>query len=140
MKNQKQYYLLTIFENSSDLYNGFEEMIRERVYHYKRSSTPLDFWVIKNIKYNKNLELIEKKFNLNLEISKELTNLSKGFTIITTNKIFFEWVKLRYGYFENITQNLNLNFLKNPEYTIDGISLNLDVISFIQRKSQLFKN
>lgn len=139
MKNNKKYYLLTIFENNSDLYNGFEEMIRERVYHYKRSSMPLDFWVIKNIKYNENLKNNYNFENKEINIVEEITNISKGFTVITTNKIFFEWMKLRYGYFENIAQTVNINNLKNPQYTLDGISLNFDIISSIKKKSQIFK-
>ncbi len=132
MKEQNKYYLLTIFENTSDLYNGFEEMLRERVYHYKKSLTPLDFWVIKNIKFD--IEELNKQKNEN--------EFLKGFTIITTNKIFFEWIKLRYGYFENMSNNLTLSILeniKNSTYTVDGFYLNLKQIPYLKRKTNLFK-
>lgn len=132
MKKQDKYYLLTIFENTSDLYNGFEEVLRERVYHYKKSSAPLDFWVVKNIKLD--IEALNKQ--------KSENEFLKGFTIITTNKIFFEWIKLRYGYFENVSNTLSLSVLenlKNSTYTVDGFYLNLKAIPFLKRKTNLFK-
>jgi len=138
MIKQERYYLLTFFENTSDLYNGFEEMLRERVYHYKKSLTPLDFWVVKNIKINGKNLIRQKKEN---DLLKNFEKISKGFTIITTNKVFFDWIKLRYGYFQNIPINFDftsLENLTNSTYTIDGFYFNIKDIPFLKRKTKLF--
>jgi len=129
MINQKEYYILTIFDSTVESYNGFEEVLRERIYHYKKSLISLDFWILRDIKVNNILKLSDNLSGC-FEKSNKLVN---GFTIITTNQIFIDWIRLRYGYFENILNYQNIN------YTIDGFYLKLNQINFINRKAKLFK-
>lgn len=117
------YEVLIILGNTIDLYNDFEEILRERIFYYKKLSIPLDFWIFKNSKIDNSLfDKLKKPFN--------------KYILLTTNKVFFNWIKLRYGYFEN----LEALSIKKHQYTINGYftKLNNQNIKNLSLKSIFF--
>lgn len=102
-----KYHILAFFENSVELSNGLEEILRERISRYKKMAIPLDFWLFKDLKLN---NLLSNNDNSNL-----IT-----YRLVTTNETFINWLKLRYGYFPEIN-NFKIPFnIKTNEITLDG--------------------
>ena len=125
MNNLSYYYL--IMSQKSLLENQvIEEILRERIYYYLLNKRTIDFWLLisPNFIYsNKINETIKNsnfyKKNKSSISSSELIN-SKDLefygSIVTTDKEFYKWLKLRIGYFEEIKEikeNENRNFVSD---------------------------
>jgi hypothetical protein len=80
-----------------------EEILRERSNYYIAQRKTLDFWLLISPSFIKLLGLENKIKQTNFIRSQNLT--IKYCAIVTTNKEFMNWVKLRLGYFEDITKN-----------------------------------
>lgn len=65
-----------------------EEVLRERIDHYQNSQRIIDFWLVMNPSFINAPEMIK--------IKKQLTKPSAA--IISENKIFINWLKLRLGF------------------------------------------
>lgn len=102
-----KYHILAFFENSVELSNGLEEILRERISRYKKMAIPLDFWLFKDLKLN------------NLLSNNENSNLIT-YRLVTTNETFINWLKLRYGYFPEINNFKIPSNIKTNEITLDG--------------------
>lgn len=105
-----KYHILTLFENSIDLSNGLEEILRERISRYKKMSIPLDFWLFKD-------------FNIENYLIKNENSFSKSYILVTTNQVFLNWLKLRYGYFQELNKSELILSQAKSEITLDGYYL-----------------
>nr|YP_010873092.1 Ycf54 [Nemalion vermiculare]WGV34442.1 Ycf54 [Nemalion vermiculare] len=65
-----------------------EEVLRERINHYKNIEKVIDFWLIVNPEFINATEMAS--------IKKQLTKPSAA--ILSHNKTFIEWLKLRFGF------------------------------------------
>jgi hypothetical protein len=97
-----------------------EEVLRERAQFCFSKFTSLDFWLTISPKFLLSNQIDNKikstTFYKNYLIHK---NKSPNFcSLITSNKEFIIWIKLRLGYFEDINKIENF---KNETITIDGI-------------------
>jgi hypothetical protein len=97
-----------------------EELLRERSYYYNSNSKNPDFWLIVSPNDSKKLKLLSKD-------SFDLIEFPFLSTIITTNYDFYQWIKLRLGYFFESSDDESFidikNFQKNQtqNITINGI-------------------
>jgi hypothetical protein len=142
MTNVKYYFILMsqkqMLENEV-----LEEILRERTSYYCSKNKKIDFWLLITPNFLKNFNLYEKirktnfykqqekniSFDFNnifsnsdqnsLETLKKYNSKKKDFysVIISSDKEFIKWLKLRVGYFEDID---NLNFI-SENYISDGI-------------------
>nr|QUE28753.1 Ycf54 [Porphyropsis coccinea] len=88
-----------------------EEILRERVNHYKTNKKDIDFWFVENPEFF-NFKSIKKVIN---------SNDQPMAAIVSTNKTFINWIKLRIGYVfigkiaesEFITNTLLEDIVKN---------------------------
>ena len=132
MNNLSYYYL--IMSQKSLLENQvIEEILRERIYYYLLNKRTIDFWVLisPNFIYSNKLNETIKNSNFykknytsisSQEFSK-YNNLEFYGSIVTTDKEFYKWLRLRIGYFE---ETKDLNKLDNRNYVSDGICGILD--------------
>ena len=113
-------YHCIVFEQNDFLKNQvIEELLREKSSYCISKNIPNDFWIVLNPSFLKNNNFIEK-------ISK--TNYFKKFNIkksyfavlISPNLEFINWIKLRLGYFEDIT---NIDNKKN--FKSDGVYIEI---------------
>nr|YP_011006631.1 hypothetical protein V2488_pgp045 [Halosiphon tomentosus]WAM63776.1 hypothetical protein [Halosiphon tomentosus] len=68
-----------------------EEILRERVQHYRRVEKPNDFWFLSAPEFLESKQLDELRNKLS-DANLSKTNCS---AIVSTNKIFITWLKLR---------------------------------------------
>lgn len=89
-----------------------EEILRERLNFYQANNIDLDFWLIKNLSQLKISELTMLEDQIKTEAA----------VIISTNKHFIDWLKLRLQYVKIGTfQNDSIYFsqvLKNDNNTL----------------------
>lgn len=65
-----------------------EEILRERISYYKSSNKPIDFWFVE-----------KEEFFTNPQLQQFMTKDNQPFAaIVSTNKTFINWIKLRVGY------------------------------------------
>jgi len=153
--NKKKFDYFIVSKQVLESTEPIEEFLRERNESVKNSN-PLfkDFWVInmeeifvknyndsiiyktfKNSKIYKKLEI----FYLNKKLSKNL----KGFVlIITSDKIFLNWMNLKIPdleIFKNIFVNLNNTISKNIN-TVIGISGNGNFVKELIKKDEIWEN
>lgn len=132
MNNLSYYYLIT--SQKSLLENQVvEEILRERIYYYLLNKKTIDFWLLisPNFIYSNNLNNLIKnsnfyKNNKNTISSPELLknkNLEFYSSIVTTDKEFYKWLRLRIGYFEEVK---DLKLVQTRSYVSDGICGVLD--------------
>jgi hypothetical protein len=65
-----------------------EEILRERIEHYKSIDKAIDFWLIKNPAFLYKADMVK--------IHKQL--LKPSAAIISNNSTFIDWLKLRLGF------------------------------------------
>ena len=115
-----------------------EELLRERSNYYISQNKNPDFWILTSPEYIENKIVKNKLINSSFykkHINKiNLTNssLTKDFfaCLISTNKDFIDWFKLRIGDFENLNENID-----KKNYRLDGIQLIIN--SSIENKNLL---
>lgn len=86
-----------------------EEVLRERIDHYQNIQKIIDFWLVMNPSFVNAPEMTK--------IKKQLTKPSAA--IISENKIFINWLKLRLGFvivgeFRSPSENI-LNHLESDQ-------------------------
>ena len=104
-----KYFFIVASQQFLFIEEPLEEMLRERIEHYRRIKTPIDFWLLPSPKF------------LDMPKLKEIKDKcpEKCVAIVSTNQILITWLKLRLqnvilGEFEGPT-----NQLLNPlEYTV----------------------
>ena len=144
-KVQYQYLIMSqkaLLENQV-----IEEIVRERSTYYTLTNKRTDFWLLISPNFVYSTQLLSKvrnsnfyKKNKNSIISNEINsknNFEFFASLVSTDKDFIKWVKLRIGYFEDINEIGNL-----PEnFVSDGVSGILEVNNEINKeKSPLLSN
>jgi hypothetical protein len=112
-----------------------EEILRERSNYYYSKLKSLDFWILISPDFLSFFDKKIKNSNFFQNYKKRMSsNINSSFfsVLITSNKEFLEWIKLRIGYFEDLNSNYNPN-----NYTIDGL---YGVIEGIESASILNSN
>ena len=113
------YYLLMskleIFKN-----NVIEEVLRERANYYFSKNRANDFWLIESPEFIQSQSILKKIEKLNFF---EKNQNSEYFVIISSDKVFINWLALRIGYFEALTTSEKNS--KSIPYTINGIKGNI---------------
>ncbi len=133
------YLLLNKFQFLKN--NALEEILRERAYYYLRENKTNDFWVIQNPQF-----LYEKNFFVKIKstqfykINKDLNSL---YVILSSDKNFINWLSLRIGYFENLSE-IKAE-IKEKNYTSTGLtgqlkSSELNILNSLPLHFQIFKN
>jgi hypothetical protein len=112
---------------------SLEELLRERTNYYNLKNLLIDFWITIEPNFIKNEEIINKIKKTNF-FKRTTNNTSKYSMFITTNKEFYDWIKLRIGDFENI------NFNQNGEYYSDGVCGDIDFKEDKKKVESLFRN
>jgi stalled ribosome alternative rescue factor ArfA len=137
MKEIKYYYLIMsqveMFKKSV-----LEELLRERSNYYNSKSIPIDFWITIHpdfLKENSIQSLLDSSnFKKRLEKNKiDCKNEKEAYScFITSNKEFFDWIKLRLGFFEKEQQIF-------PEYFYsDGIEGELEYSENLSSIKKIF--
>lgn len=84
---EKTYYFALASNDFLFFEEPIEEILRERYQYYKRINLPLDFWLIRSPKFLQTSEMEELRDKL---------DSSKSYSaIVSTDKIFVRWLKLR---------------------------------------------
>jgi hypothetical protein len=102
-----------------------EEILRERANYYISKKKPIDFWLLISPEFLREKKMTEKIRKTRYYSQKMPLITWKGrydfyAVVISTNKEFIKWLKLRIGYFEDV---------ENPEtedFMIDGIYGSID--------------
>jgi hypothetical protein len=101
-----------------------EELLRERVTFPTFESKSAKYWLLLESSFLNSLNLnpiIEKSQFFRRLNSNNM--LKSGYSVLlTTNKVFFVWLKLRLGYFEEIDDLKNLQFSSESYIMSNGIS------------------
>jgi hypothetical protein len=107
-------YHFLLFSQKKFLNNQvLEEILRERSNSYFVRNKISDFWLLISPKFIFNLQQLPKSLNQ----SSKQSNIYG--LIISSNKDFIEWLKLRLGYFIDIESSKE-NFSNLSIITIDG--------------------
>ena len=142
-----QYHYLIMSQKSLLENQVIEEILRERSTYYTLTNKKTDFWLLISPTFAYSKEIILKIRNSNFYqknkdsiLSKELNN-KKNFeffaALVTTDKDFLKWMKLRIGYFEDINEIGNLA----NTFVSDGIAGVLEINSEkIEKNSILISN
>lgn len=86
-----------------------EEILRERSNYYLKKGKNIDFWLINDIsKIELDAIEIDKKYKDEI-----LNKLDKYLIVLSTNKSFISWLKLRFDYTLKGKFNRSKNLLKN---------------------------
>lgn len=136
------YLLLNKFQFLKN--NALEEILRERAYYYLRENKTNDFWVIQNPQF-----FYEKSFFLKIKSTqfykknKDLSQLNSLYAILSSDKNFINWLSLRIGYFENLTE-IKAE-IKEKNYTSTGLtgqlkSSELNILNSLPLHFQTLKN
>lgn len=113
-----------------------EEVLREKITHYFSNKKSLDFWITLSPTFIKKFELINiiQKTNFYKQQKKDILFSNNQYffaCLISTNREFIDWIKLRLGYFEEM--NESDVYFKGTEkefrtsYTSDGITGSFDI-------------
>lgn len=99
--------------------NVIEEVLRERANYYFSKNRANDFWLIESPQFAR-----QKFFTKEIQktIFFEKTQDFDYFAIVSSDKVFINWLALRIGYFEALSHEKNMN---DGAYTINGIRGNI---------------
>jgi len=124
-----EFYYLVLSKFQLIKNNAIEEILRERAHYYFSESQTNNFWIIKcpAFLYENSFEakLVKTKF---YENNKNLIKKNEYYAIISSDKMFINWLALRIGYFENINEKIKEEKQKN--YTSTGITGNINSFHF----------
>lgn len=103
----KKYYFIGMYQKDMFKNQVLEEILRERKTFYAAKKQEIDFWILLspnflNIKRTKE-KILETNYYKKLNTKSEQKSTKYLSCIISSNKEFVEWIKLRLGYFENVT-------------------------------------
>jgi hypothetical protein len=129
MEKQNKYYFIVMSQEELFKNQTIEEILRERNNYYKSKKKINDFWILVSPKFLAEPSL-QKKFRETNYFEKISTlreieinpNTTYG-CLISSNKEFMEWIKLRLGYFENIQvkEKDENSTTEKKRFTSDGI-------------------
>jgi hypothetical protein len=121
------YYFLLFSQKNIFNNQVLEEILRERSNSYFLRNKISDFWILISPKFLSN-------FKQSLDNSSFLFTNQKTFygVIISPNKDFIEWLKLRLGYFIDI-ENTKEEFADITKITIDGGFANIETTKLTAR-------
>ena len=115
IKTKCLYYSLIFNQQKIFKNEVLEELLRERINYYNSKKIEVNFWIV----LLPDLKISQSK--------------NKSFaSLISTNKEFITWIKLRLGFFKEI-KNIDEIFIESNDYTTDGYFIELD------NKTKLFK-
>lgn len=124
--NELSFYYLMMSQEDITSNQVLEEILREKATNYSLNNKILDFWITISPSLIEKLGIEELfKETIFYEQQKKLKgNKNNQFygCLISTDKNFINWVKLRLGYFENLNDNQELNSLKSKNFVSDGVS------------------
>ncbi len=107
--------------------NAIEEILRERAHYYLSENKMRDFWLIENPEFLYTKDFMEKiKSTQFYNSSKKLSQLNQFYAIVSSDKSFINWLALRIGYFENLSQKQGQ--IKAKNYASTGLSGQLESI------------
>jgi hypothetical protein len=111
------YYYLIMSQKDMLKGEALEEILRERTTFYISKLRLPDFWISTSPKFLEKYNDIIKKstfYNQNIDSIKSKNLEHDDYCVfITSNKDFFEWIKLRLGYFENIDSDLKITKIRS---------------------------
>ena len=119
-----KYHCLVFEQNDFFKNQVVEELLRERSTYYIDKNKLLDFWILTNPEFINNKIILEKikltNYYKNLKINSDVFfNV-----LISTDLEFIKWIKLRLGYFEEIS-----NLLESKKYTSNGVYLDYNFLN-----------
>lgn len=99
------YYFLVMSQKEMFQNQVLEEILRERSTYYSSQGKPHDFWILLSPNF---LLPFLKKIELSSFYNQQKENIFRSEStyfavLLTTNKDFIDWLKLRIGDFENIS-------------------------------------
>jgi hypothetical protein len=144
------YYYLVMSQKDLLQNQVMEEVLREKASYYNSRKKNLDYWILISPDFLFKNNLIKKiqssKFyNQKLKdiLIVDSTNKEMPFyaTLVSLDKEFMDWIKLRLGYFENIdelnkSENSNLNYVSDGVYGEFEIE-DKSIISILKSNSNL---
>lgn len=102
----KKFYFIAMYQDDMFKNQVLEEIFRERKTHYIVKKREINFWIVISPNFLNFIEIKEKflktNYYRNLNFKSEKKNIASFSCIISTNKEFIQWIKLRLGHFENI--------------------------------------
>lgn len=123
----KKFYFIAM--SQKDLFKNevLEEILRERKTFYTSKKQGIDFWILiaPNFLNSSNFKerFLETNYYKQLTLKSETDSIESFSCIISMNKEFLDWIKLRLGFFDNLTLDkkmINKNYSKNL-YQSNGI-------------------
>ena len=130
-KNQTSSPLFYVILSQYDLLknNVIEELLRERTEYYKSQNKVLDFWVFLNPTFLNvpfiNSSITSSEFYSNLYNKIDFDNKNYLAVIISTNREYINWLKLRLGGFDILSVEKylksSLNKVKKSSTKWDGL-------------------
>jgi hypothetical protein len=150
-KELKKYYYIVMSQKQMLENEVLEEILRERASYYFSKKRNLDFWVVISPDFIKSSEIKTKIKNSNFYaqqknsitykgiegINKELKNYDFYSALISSDIEFIKWIKLRLGYFENISDEKRTKEIKTS-YISDGIYGTLEVKELKEEKEESY--
>ena len=132
-----QYYYIVMSQKEMLQNQVLEEILRERANYYLSKGKPIDFWISISPDFLKNNEMkdIIRKSNFYSQQQQNIlseSNLNKEFysALISLDREFLNWIKLRLGYFENIQEikqyKTNFNYVSDGIFGSFSLSLQLN--------------
>jgi hypothetical protein len=125
-----KYYFILMFQVEMFCSAVLEEILRERTtYFLESNNNTINFWILEqpaffNDLISKDLKLEKTVGNTNFgkkwRRAEEVGDFVYYSAVISTNKLFINWLRLRLGYFDEITHITSFEDALN-ESTSDGI-------------------
>jgi len=118
------YYYIVMEQNQLFQNQPIEEVLREKTSHYFENKKEIDFWILVNPKFlNSSFFTEQIKKYLSSEKDKQLNfSIPATAVLISRDKKFIDWIKLRIGNFGNILTE-NGEKLEKP---LDGLYGNIE--------------
>jgi len=119
-KSLTTYYFIVASSEFLLVAEPVEEILRERVQHYRRVKKNIDFWLVQSPKFLESVQLIDLQTKLRqARIDNECS------AIVSIDKTFITWLKLRLnnvamGSFNAPTGDITSPLASN--FKVDGIS------------------
>nr|YP_011006068.1 hypothetical protein V2484_pgp045 [Dictyoneurum californicum]WAM63072.1 hypothetical protein [Dictyoneurum californicum] len=119
-KSLTTYYFIVASSEFLLVAEPVEEILRERVQHYRRMKKNIDFWLVQSPKFLESVQLADLQTKL-----KQARIANECSAIISVDKTFITWLKLRLnnvsmGSFNAPTDDIASPLASNVK--VDGIS------------------
>ena len=123
----KDYYYVIMTQKDLLLNQVIEEVFREKVSYYVAQGKEIDFWTLispkfieeeqLNVKIRKTRFFVDQKDKIVMDWSSGNTTEFYA-ALVSTNEEYIRWLKLRFGYFEDIDDLTNKTI---PQVASDGV-------------------